>query len=107
MRRFDFKTTAVIANDGEEAFKKIAEEAPHLIILDLLMTGMDGYEFLSRLRKDLKTAFIPVLVITQTKQEESQKLAKQYGADAYLNKPLSPEELEKCVKGLLTRIYGI
>jgi CheY-like chemotaxis protein len=71
------------------------------------MPGMDGYEFLAKLRKDLKTAFIPALVITQTKQEETQKIAKQYGADAYLNKPLNPLDLEKCVKGLLSRIYGI
>ncbi|MDA1140530.1 MAG: ATPase, T2SS/T4P/T4SS family [Planctomycetota bacterium] len=107
MRRFEFQTSAVIANDGQQAFKKIEEEAPHLIILDLLMPKMDGYEFLAKLRKDLKTAFIPVLVITQTEQQKTQKLAKQYGADAYLNKPLDPQDLEKCMKGLLSRIYGI
>ena len=107
MRRFEFQTTAVIANDGQQAFQKIEEEVPHLIVLDLLMPEMDGYEFLAKLRKELKTAFIPVIVITQTRQEETQKLAKQHGADAYLNKPLDPQDLEKCMKGLLSRIYGI
>ncbi|MDP6110851.1 MAG: ATPase, T2SS/T4P/T4SS family [Planctomycetota bacterium] len=107
MRRFEFQTTAVIANDGQQAFQKIEEEVPHLIVLDLLMPEMDGYEFLAKLRRELKTAFIPVIVITQTRQEETQKLAKQHGADAYLNKPLDPQDLEKCMKGLLSRIYGI
>jgi DNA-binding response OmpR family regulator len=68
---------------------------------------MDGFEFLAELRSDLTTAFIPVIVITQTKKEDTEDLAKKFGADAYLNKPVDPRELEKCMKTLLTRIYGI
>jgi len=107
IRRFSFAASAEVAINGQEALDKIKGSPPHLIVLDLLMPEMDGYEFLAKLRAELTTAFIPVVVITQTKKEETEELAKRFGADAYLNKPVDPRELEKCIKGLLTRIYGI
>ena len=107
LRRFKIKTTAAIATDGVEALEQVKKSPPHLIVLDLLMPEMDGYEFLAKLRSDLTTAFIPVLVITQTQRDDTEKLAKDYGADAYLNKPLNPQDLEKTITGLLNRIYGI
>jgi CheY-like chemotaxis protein len=106
-RRFSFATATAIATDGRQALEQIRKSPPHVIILDLLMPGMDGFEFLAELRSDLTTAFIPVIVITQTKKEDTEDLAKKFGADAYLNKPVDPRELEKCMKTLLTRIYGI
>jgi len=107
IRRFGFAASAEVATNGQEALDKIKDSPPHLIILDLLMPEMDGYEFLAKLRAELTTAFIPVVVITQTKKEETEELAKRFGADAYLNKPVDPRELEKCTKSLLSRIYGI
>jgi len=106
-RRFKFKNHVVVTMNGREAMERVQEEAPHLIILDLLMPEVDGYEFLTQLRGDLKTAFIPVIVMTQTSPEKTRSHSLKLGADEYLNKPVDPAKLEYCVTSILNRIYGI
>jgi len=106
-RRFKFKNHVVVTMNGREALERVREETPHLIILDLLMPEVDGYELLAQLRGDLKTAFIPVIVMTQTSPEKTRSHSLKLGADEYLNKPVDPARLESCVTSILNRIYGI
>ena len=81
------------AQSGNEGLAKIPAYNPELLIVDLKLPGMDGFEVLERLRRDPKFAHIPVIVIT-AQDELSEKLkAFELGADDYLVKPFQPEEL--------------
>ncbi|HLO13474.1 MAG TPA: response regulator [Anaerolineales bacterium] len=81
------------AKSGGEGLSKIPSFEPEMLIVDLKLPEMDGFEILERLRRDPKFAYIPVIVIT-SKDELSEKLkAFELGADDYLVKPFQPEEL--------------
>src|SRR5512144_1378947 len=81
------------AASGNEGLMKIPAFNPELIIVDLKLPGMDGFQVLERLRRDSKFTHIPVIVIT-AQDELSEKLkAFELGADDYLVKPFQPEEL--------------
>jgi pilus assembly protein CpaE len=81
------------AQSGNEGLSKIPSFDPELLIVDLKLPGMDGFEILERLRRNPKFSHIPVIVIT-AKDELSEKLkAFELGADDYLVKPFQPEEL--------------
>src|SRR5215216_2281163 len=81
------------AKSGSEGLSKIPAFGPDLLIVDLKLPEMDGFEILERLRRDPKYAHMPVIVIT-AKDELSEKLrAFELGADDYLVKPFQPEEL--------------
>ena len=90
------------AKSGTEGLTKISSFDPGLLIIDLKMPEMDGFEVLDRLRRDSKFRSIPAIVIT-AKDELSEKLkAFELGADDYLVKPFQPEELVARM-GILTR----
>ena len=90
------------AKSGSEGLAKIKTFDPGILIIDLKMPEMDGFEILERLRRDVKFSTIPVIVIT-AKDELSEKLkAFELGADDYLVKPFQPEELVARM-GILTR----
>lgn len=90
------------AKSGVEGLAKISSFDPGLLIVDLKLPEMDGFEILDRLRRDVKFSNIPVIVIT-AKDELSEKLkAFELGADDYLVKPFQPEELVARM-GILTR----
>ncbi len=75
------------AMDGEEAFEKLKEnEKPDLILLDLLLPGMDGYEFLSKIKKEHDYGSIPIVVVSNLGQEREIKKAMDLGAAGYLIK---------------------
>ena len=81
------------AKSANEGLAKIPSFEPEMLIIDLKLPEMDGFEILERLRRDLKFSHIPVIVIT-SKDELSEKLrAFELGADDYLVKPFQPEEL--------------
>src|ERR671923_1392374 len=81
------------AKSGNEGLAKIPSFEPEMLIIDLKLPEMDGFEILERLRRDPKFSYIPVIVIT-SKDELSEKLkAFELGADDYLVKPFQPEEL--------------
>jgi DNA-binding response OmpR family regulator len=88
------------AYDGEEALVVAAQDKPDLIILDIMMPRMDGYEFLRRHRQSANT---PVIFLTAKVEDEDKVLGLELGADDYIIKPFRPRELMARVKAVLRR----
>ena len=89
------------AADGIEAYKMIQKEKPDLILLDVMMPGMTGYELCTALKQNSDTKNILVIMLTAKGQERDKRDSKQAGADLYLRKPFSPLELIDIVSSLL------
>ena len=93
----------IIAQNGQEALAKAQSEKPDLIILDVMMPAMDGYEVLRRLRAISTTDRVPVILFTAKSQVDDKITGFEAGADDYLTKPVTPAELVARVKALLLR----
>jgi pilus assembly protein CpaE len=91
------------ASNGAQGLAKAFEERPDLILLDVMMPDMDGYEVTRRLRKNPATVSIPVLLFTAKTQLDDKVMGFEVGADDYLTKPTHPTELQAHVKALLAR----
>ncbi len=91
----------VTASAGEEGLNKAFAEPPDLIICDLMMPGLDGYEVCRRLRRDHRTGHLPILVLTARAQLVDREASFEAGADDYLAKPFRPKELVNKVEVLL------
>jgi len=92
--RLEFEGFVVAtAVDGEEALRKIPEEKPDLILLDIMLPEMNGYQVCRELKSNPETKTIPVVVVTAKSQESDKFWAKETGADDYLTKPFEMEEL--------------
>jgi pilus assembly protein CpaE len=91
------------AVDGPQALNVAKKEIPDLILLDIMMPKMDGYEVARRLRSDDSTNAIPIIMFTAKTQVEDKIAGLEAGADAYLTKPTQPRELVAQVKALLKR----
>lgn len=92
------------ATNGLEALEKIRSECPKLIILDIIMPILDGYEVLEAVRAEAETANIPVIILTAFPSDVGAVAAFEHEADAYLQKPFDPETLVVLVKRLLASI---
>lgn len=86
------------AFDGRDALEKMEAERPDMIVLDWMMPRMDGFALLVHLKKDPKTAEIPVLMLTAKAQDADIFAGWASGCDAYLTKPFNPMELMTFVK---------
>jgi DNA-binding response OmpR family regulator len=95
--------TVVTAVDGLEAIKKAEETNPDLILLDVMMPLLTGFEVLARLKQHEKLKTIPVLMVTAQSQEDEVIKGLELGADDYITKPFSPNELVARVKTVLLR----
>jgi adenylate cyclase len=93
--------TVVSAISGAEALHKVQTDSPDLILLDILMPGMSGYEVAQRLRADPATRFLPIVMVTPLGAQEEKVKAIEAGADDFLTKPVNQLELLACVKSLL------
>ena len=92
-----------VAPRGMEALEKTHSVLPHLIVLDIMLPDIDGYEVCRRLRQSTRTSHIPVIFLTQ-KDERSDKLqGLELGADDYITKPFDIEELKLRVQGAIRR----
>src|SRR5258706_1481901 len=91
------------ASNGSQGLTKAIEERPDLILLDVMMPDMDGYEVTRRLRKNPTTDTIPILMFTAKTQLDDKVTGFEVGADDYLTKPTHPTELQAHVKALLAR----
>ncbi len=93
----------VIANSGQQALEKAQADDPSLIILDIMMPDMDGYEVCRQLRKNPLTEPIPIIMFTAKSMVDDKVAGFEAGADDYLTKPTHPAELASRVKAVLAR----
>jgi len=89
------------AASGEEALASVAEQLPDLILLDVMMPGIDGFEVLRRLKADARFRSIPIIMVTALEDRESRLKALEAGAEDVFTKPVSRAELQMRVKSLL------
>jgi two-component system, OmpR family, phosphate regulon response regulator PhoB len=94
------------ASTGPEALASAREEQPALVVLDLMLPGLSGYEVLSHMRADEGTRDVAVLMLTARREEEDRIRGLSLGADDYLTKPFSPQELVLRVAAILRRARG-
>jgi CheY-like chemotaxis protein len=81
------------AVDGESALRLAREHHPDLMILDVMMPGIDGYEACRRLKEDPETRNIPVVLLTARNSREDRRRGEESHADGYMTKPFSPQRL--------------
>lgn len=89
------------AVNGEEALVKVASEDPALVLLDVMMPGLSGYDVCRRLRADPKTALLPVVLVTSLDPQDERVKGIEAGADDFLGKPINQPELFARVRSLL------
>ena len=89
------------AHDGEEALRKIASENPDLVLLDVMMPGMDGWQVLTAVKSDPARADTPVVMLTAKVQERDQMRGLSDGAADYVTKPFNPIALARTVREAL------
>jgi two-component system phosphate regulon response regulator PhoB len=94
------------ASTGPDALTSAREEQPALVVLDLMLPGLSGYEVLERMREDEGTRNVAVLMLTARREEEDRIRGLSLGADDYLTKPFSPQELVLRVAAILRRARG-
>ncbi len=99
LKAMGYRTCA--AYDGEEALEKVAEEDPDLVILDVMMPKLDGFEVCKRLKSEDKTRLIPIVMLTAKREVPDKIKGLDTGADDYVTKPFNPHELMARVKSLL------
>jgi two-component system phosphate regulon response regulator PhoB len=92
------------ANSGQDALKAAREERPDVVVLDLMLPGVSGYEVLRELRKREDTAEVGVILLTARREEADRIKGLSLGADDYLTKPFSPQELTLRVAAVLRRL---
>ena len=89
------------ANNGEEAIAKAVQELPDLIVLDIMMPVLDGYETLRRLKREPKTKDIPVILLTAKGRDVDKRLGFEVGATDYIVKPFSPSRLIERIEEII------
>jgi len=90
-----------VAGRGEEALELASAVRPDIVVLDVSMPDMDGWEVMGRLRDNPETASVPVVFLTARTGQREQEKAQQLGADGYLVKPFDPGELVQVVQRTL------
>ncbi|MGZ3415109.1 MAG: response regulator transcription factor [Isosphaeraceae bacterium] len=95
----------IAAANGFEGLRKAQEEQPDLMVLDLMLPGIDGYEICHRLRSGVvdSGSQVPILMLTAKSQQADRTMAEQVGVDLYLSKPATPEEITTAVDTLISQ----
>ena len=92
--------TVITANDGEEAVSKARQELPDLIVMDVVMPGLNGFQATRAITKDAATWHIPVILLSSKDMDSDRVWALRQGATAYLNKPLDRRKLIELINTL-------
>ncbi len=93
------------ALSGKEALESIDGDPPDVVLLDIMMPGMDGFEVLARLRGNASTEKLPVIMLTARTEDKDIFEGWRRGADEYVTKPFDPRDLVETIKGVLARSY--
>lgn len=99
LKPFNYNLT--VAYDGEEALEKIADNPPDLVLLDLMMPRVSGYEVCKSIKQNRSTQFLPVIIITALQELDDKLKAIELGADDFLVKPFNKIELTTRIRSLL------
>ena len=97
----DYRT--VIANDGEEGYSIVLDQLPDIILCDVMMPKMDGYEFCRHVKGDIRTSHIPIILLTAKSSEESKYSGIEAGADDYISKPFNIDMLKLKIAKIIER----
>jgi len=98
--------SVLTAENGVAGLNKARMEMPQLIVLDLMLPGMSGFEVCKALRKDAATAKIPIIMLTAKSEEVDRIVGLELGADDYVSKPFSPREIILRIQSVLRRSTG-
>jgi type IV pilus assembly protein PilB len=107
LRRMPVPIEIVQARDGADALEKARQYPPDLVILDVMMPNMDGFDTCRALRQNVRTAFVPILMLTASADQDSRAKGYLIGTDDYMSKPFMPLDLKMRIGRLLRRTYGI
>jgi type IV pilus assembly protein PilB len=107
LEQLPFAVGTELASNGVEAVDMAGRDHPDLIVLDVMMPEMDGFEVCQKLRSQVETAFIPIMMLTANPSEEGRIRGYMVGSDDYVSKPFNVAELNARVTRLLRRAYGI
>jgi DNA-binding response OmpR family regulator len=94
------------AADGEETLNKAREHSPDLVVLDVMMPGMNGWEVAKELRRDPRFKNLGIVMLTAIGERINEMTSPLYGADAYLDKPFEFSDLEAQIRAVLERRRG-
>ena len=94
------------AFDGVEALKLVESGQPDIILLDIMLPKLDGFQVCERIKKNQKTQFIPIIMITALKELKDKIRSLEVGADDFISKPFENVELLTRVKSLLRSVTG-
>jgi DNA-binding NarL/FixJ family response regulator len=92
------------ARGGEEAFERIAETIPDLVVSDIMMPGTDGFSLAAQIRANPRTDLIPIVFLTARDTKQDRIAGFKAGVDAYLVKPFEPDELVAAIENILNRV---
>ncbi|MBG0818586.1 response regulator transcription factor [Planomonospora sp. ID82291] len=95
--------TVIPVGDGRSALRMAHEKDPDIVLLDVMMPGMSGIDVCRELRRDARTAELPIILLTARAQESDVENGLTAGADDYIVKPFSPRVLAERVQSVLTR----
>jgi two-component system alkaline phosphatase synthesis response regulator PhoP len=93
----------ITASDGLEGLFKAQQEKPDLLILDIMLPGMDGFEICNHLRAELETTHTPILMLSAKGQDADKSIGLSIGADEYLTKPVESSILLRTIESLLAK----
>jgi DNA-binding response OmpR family regulator len=91
----------VTALDGEQALEKVASEHPDLVVLDIMMPKLDGYDTCKRLKANAETRDIPIILLSAKGRNVDQRMGFEAGANDYITKPFSPRKLVEKINSML------
>ena len=91
----------LVAYNGQEGLEKARKEKPDLIVLDLMLSKMDGYKVCGLLKSDTRYSKIPIIMFTARAQESDKKMGEEVGADAYITKPFDYQVILSKIKELI------
>ena len=94
-----YRVTGV--RDGKEALDAIAQQVPDLVVLDLMLPDMDGFEVCRRIKENPDTSAVPVVMLTAKKSSRDLERGREVGADAYITKPFKSVKVLEVIGGLL------
>ncbi|MGV3706108.1 MAG: response regulator transcription factor [Arcticibacter sp.] len=97
----DEKYNILTAANGETALERLSQHSVQLVVSDVMMPGIDGFELCSRIKSDFEYSHIPVILLTAKNTLQSKIQGLELGADAYIDKPFSPEHLQVQIANLL------